>query len=106
MAEKFLYLTTTGRKTGKPHTIEIWYVDDEDCYVLCAEHREKSDWVKNIQKHHHVQFYVAERDANVQAQAGIANIITDETDIQALTTLFDAKYKWSAGLFVRICPKA
>ncbi|MDQ7025232.1 MAG: nitroreductase/quinone reductase family protein [Anaerolineae bacterium] len=105
MAEKFLYLTTIGHKTGHPHTIEIWYVDYEDCYVLCAEHREKSDWVKNIQKDANITFSVAERDSTVQPQHGIADIISDESHIQALTMLFDAKYKWSAGLFIRICPK-
>ena len=105
MAEKFLYLTTTGRKTGNPHTIEIWYVDYGDCYVLCAEHGEKSDWVKNVQANADIQFYVAERDANVQPHAGTADIVTDATDIQAIAPLFDAKYNWSEGLYVRICPK-
>lgn len=23
--EKYLYLTTMGRKTGDPHTIELWF---------------------------------------------------------------------------------
>jgi F420H(2)-dependent quinone reductase len=33
--EKVLYLTTTGRKTGKPRTIEIWFVAYErHLYVL------------------------------------------------------------------------
>ena len=27
--EKVLYLTTVGRKTGKPRTIEIWFVTYE-----------------------------------------------------------------------------
>jgi deazaflavin-dependent oxidoreductase (nitroreductase family) len=105
MAETFLYLTTTGRKTGKPHSIEIWYVEQGDCYVLCAEQREKSDWVKNVQANPNVQFYVAERNDNVQLQAGTAELVTDAAGIQAIAPLFDAKYKWSEGLFMRICPE-
>ena len=104
MAETFLYLTTTGRKSGKPHHIEIWYVEQGDCYVLCAEHGEKSDWVKNVQAHPNVQFYVAERDSDVQPQAGTAELVTDAAGIAAIAPLFDAKYNWSTGLFVRICP--
>jgi hypothetical protein len=26
--EQFIYLTTTGRKTGRPREIEIWFVED------------------------------------------------------------------------------
>jgi deazaflavin-dependent oxidoreductase (nitroreductase family) len=104
MAETFLYLTTTGRKTGKAHHIEIWYVEHDSCYVLCAEHREKSDWVKNVLANANIQFYVAERHSKVQGQAGTAHIVTDADAIQAIAPLFDAKYKWSTGLFVRICP--
>jgi len=36
MAEIFFYLTTTGRKTGKPHKIEIWFVEHKSCYFLCS----------------------------------------------------------------------
>jgi deazaflavin-dependent oxidoreductase (nitroreductase family) len=106
MAEKFFYLTTIGRKTGNPHTIEIWYVDYGDCYVLCAEHGEKSDWVKNVQANPAVKFYVDERKGEAKFQDGVADIVTDEADIQAIAPLFDAKYNWSEGLYVRICPKA
>ena len=46
--EDFCYLTTTGRVTGRPHTIEIWFaIDDETLYMLSGG-RENSDWVRNI----------------------------------------------------------
>ena len=60
MAETFLYLTTTGRKTGKPHKIEIWFVEHEGCYYLCAEKRNNADWVQNIRQNTAVQFYLAQ----------------------------------------------
>ena len=40
---QYLYLTTKGRKTGKPHQIEIWFVAyDGYCYVI-SETPERSD---------------------------------------------------------------
>ena len=103
MVEKFLYLTTSGRKTGNPHKIEIWYVEHEDCYYLCAEGRETSDWVQNIMVDETVTFYVAEREQDVTPRRGRASVIDDDDLIRILRQKFDAKYRWSNGLFVGIC---
>lgn len=104
MSNTFLYLTTMGRITGNPHTIEIWYVEHGDCYYLCAEHREKSDWVQNIMIDESVSFYVAEREQDVLVREGMAIIIEgDEALVAELKQKFDAKYKWNKGLFVGIC---
>jgi hypothetical protein len=33
--ENFCYLTTTGRRSGNPHTIEIWFgLDGERIFML------------------------------------------------------------------------
>jgi deazaflavin-dependent oxidoreductase (nitroreductase family) len=46
--EEYCYLTTTGRVTGRPHEIEIWFgLNDGTAYML-AGGREKSDWVRNL----------------------------------------------------------
>jgi deazaflavin-dependent oxidoreductase (nitroreductase family) len=43
---EFGYLTTVGRVTGRPHTIEIWFaLHDRTVYMLAGNHA--SDWVKN-----------------------------------------------------------
>ena len=47
-SDPYLYLTTTGRKSGKPHQIEIWFVAYNGCYYLVTEDPEHTDWVKNI----------------------------------------------------------
>lgn len=47
-AEAFAYLTTTGRKSGQPHRIEIWFGVDQDRMFLMAGGRDRSDWVKNL----------------------------------------------------------
>ncbi len=44
---EYCYLTTTGRVSGKAHTIEIWFALHEKTLYLLSGSREKSDWVKN-----------------------------------------------------------
>lgn len=44
----YVYVTTTGRRTGRPHTIEIWFVLlDRRVYLLSGGGR-SSDWVRNL----------------------------------------------------------
>ncbi len=45
--EDFCYLTTTGRISGRPHTIEIWFALHEQTLYMLSGGRDKSDWVKN-----------------------------------------------------------
>ncbi len=42
------YLTTTGRRSGRAHTIEIWFARHGDTLYLLAGARERSDWVRNL----------------------------------------------------------
>ena len=44
----FLYLTTTGRKSGLPRQIEIWFVSADGRHYILAEHGRRAQWVKNI----------------------------------------------------------
>ena len=46
--EAFCYLTTTGRRTGRPHTIEIWFVAGDGIVHLMAGGRHSADWVRNL----------------------------------------------------------
>jgi hypothetical protein len=45
-AVEYCYLTTTGRVSGRAHTIEIWFVAHEGAaYLMAGDPR--SDWVRN-----------------------------------------------------------
>lgn len=46
--EQFCYLTTIGRRTGNPHTIEIWFALEQATIYLLSGNGGKSDWVKNL----------------------------------------------------------
>jgi deazaflavin-dependent oxidoreductase (nitroreductase family) len=51
--EAFCYLTTTGRVSGNPHTIEIWFAldpDDGTRLAMMAGGGRKSDWVRNLEE--------------------------------------------------------
>jgi deazaflavin-dependent oxidoreductase (nitroreductase family) len=44
----YCYVTTTGRRTGHPHTIEIWFALAGRTLYLLSGGGESSDWVKNL----------------------------------------------------------
>jgi deazaflavin-dependent oxidoreductase (nitroreductase family) len=50
VGEQFAYLTTTGRISGRPHRIEIWFAVDAGRVYLLSEGGEQSDWVKNLRQ--------------------------------------------------------
>jgi deazaflavin-dependent oxidoreductase (nitroreductase family) len=45
----FAYLTTTGRRSGRPHRIEIWFGHEGGSTIyLMAGGGTRSDWVANL----------------------------------------------------------
>ncbi|MGH2662136.1 MAG: nitroreductase family deazaflavin-dependent oxidoreductase [Actinomycetota bacterium] len=46
--ESFCYVTTTGRRSGKPHEIEIWFGARGSTLYLLSGGGGRSDWVRNI----------------------------------------------------------
>jgi deazaflavin-dependent oxidoreductase (nitroreductase family) len=56
-SEKFVHLTTTGRRTGKPHTVEVWFaVNDGKLYL--SHEGEETDWMKNVKNNGQVAFEI------------------------------------------------
>jgi hypothetical protein len=47
-SEPFCYITTTGRRTGRPHTIEIWFGLLQGTVYVLSGGGDRSDWVRNI----------------------------------------------------------
>ena len=108
MAERFLYLTTTGRTSGLPRGIEIWFVEHAGRHYVVSERREESGWVKNIRSDPRVRFSVGTREAPGEAVAeapGRGRVVSDgeEPDLaRAVRALMEAKYRWSDGLVVEL----
>jgi deazaflavin-dependent oxidoreductase (nitroreductase family) len=57
--EKYIYLTTRGRKTGNPHTVELWFAMAGKKIYLSHEGA-YTDWMKNILKDSRVEFRMGE----------------------------------------------
>jgi deazaflavin-dependent oxidoreductase (nitroreductase family) len=108
MAENFLYLTTIGRTSGLPRSIEIWFVEHAGRYYIVSERREESGWVKNLRKTLQVRFSIGTREAPEAAVAstgGRGRVVSndDAPDLaRAVRALMDAKYNWSHGLLVEL----
>lgn len=60
--EDYCYITTTGRVTGKPHEIEIWFGLRGDSIYLLSGGGNKSDWVKNMRAQPQVKVRIAKHN--------------------------------------------
>ena len=58
----FCYVTTTGRRSGTPHTIEIWFALQGKRVFLLSGGGEGSDWVRNLQANPTVGLRIGDRD--------------------------------------------
>lgn len=64
----FCYLTTRGRRTGRPHTIEIWFVVVGATAYLMAGGRDRADWVRNLMADPDVTLRVGEETFPAQGR--------------------------------------
>ncbi len=97
--EDFCYLTTTGRVSGKPHTIEIWFAVAGGAVYMMAGGGMRADWVRNLMKDGVVTVAFGRPDA--EAHAGRAHAIDAqaEPELDALARrLLAGKYQgWTEG---------
>lgn len=101
---QFIYVTTTGRVTGQPREIEIWFVQlGENLYIL-AEHFFETQWVKNIQRNPSVR--VRMRGREFAAHAQILDPELDAATWQTAQQLAREKYGWGEGLPVELAPRS
>jgi deazaflavin-dependent oxidoreductase (nitroreductase family) len=92
-AEEYCYLTTTGRVTGNPHEIEIWFGLNDTTLYLMSGGREKSDWVKNLLKNPAVTVRIAKH--TFKATARIVKDAKEETTARYM--LAEKYQEWENG---------
>jgi deazaflavin-dependent oxidoreductase (nitroreductase family) len=91
--EEYCYLTTTGRVTGNPHEIEIWFAVHDNSVYLMAGGKYESDWVKNLLKNPSVSVRIANHTF-----AGTARIVNDEAEeMKARYALAEKYQEWDEG---------
>lgn len=96
--EEFCYLTTTGRRSGRAHTIEIWFAfpgdGPGDTLYMMAGGRDGADWVRNLRHTPGVAIRIG--DATWAARARV--VAPDTPDDTLARHLLCAKYQgWRAG---------
>jgi deazaflavin-dependent oxidoreductase (nitroreductase family) len=92
-SEDYCYLTTTGRVSGKPHEIEIWFGTKGDKIYLLSGGGNSSDWVKNLRADPAVKVRIAK-----QKFTGTARILRKGKAEQLARQLLAVKYyNWRAG---------
>jgi deazaflavin-dependent oxidoreductase (nitroreductase family) len=96
-------LTTHGWKSGKEHTIEIWFVEHNKRYYIISERPDSAHWVQNIKHNSKVSFSTN----NDNVFKGTARIVDQqkESELAAeVSKLMNTKYRWSQGLIVELTP--
>jgi deazaflavin-dependent oxidoreductase (nitroreductase family) len=97
---KYLYLTTIGRRTGRPRHIEIWFTRHEGRYYLVAEHGRRAHWVQNLLADPCVRVRVGGR--RFPGRARVVDRGSERGLVATVCRLSEAKYGWGAGLVVEI----
>ncbi len=90
--EAYCYLTTTGRVTGRPHTIEIWFgLEDQILYMLAGDGT-GADWVKNALREPEVSVRIGE-----QHFGGRARLVDDPQEDARARRIVVEKYQPGYG---------
>ena len=94
VAESFCYLTTTGRVTGRPHEIEIWFslVPETRMLYMLAGSGDRADWVRNLRKEPAVTVRVSG-----EVLKGEARVVEDGEEDELARRLLVEKYERSPG---------
>jgi len=91
-AEDYCYFTTTGRVSGRPHEIELWFgAHDSTLYLLSGS--QTSAWVQNLRKTPAVTVRIASHTFT-----GTARIVKDKEEERRARYLLAEKYQeWEDG---------
>ena len=90
----FAYLTTSGRRSGRPHTVEIWFALEDGTIYLLSGGGERSDWVRNLQTEPRASIRVGEEERGASAR-----LVETSAEEQRVRRMLAAKYQgWREGL--------
>lgn len=89
---QFCYLTTTGRVTGRPHRIEIWFVIIDGRLFLNSGGGKSSDWVKNLIADPAVRIELGDEE-----WSAIATVREEAADHPARELLAERYQDWRPG---------
>ena len=82
-------ITTIGRRSGKPHEVEIWFGVIGDTMYLISGNGPTADWYRNALATPQVSVRLA-----AQVHAGVARDVTDPDERRRVGDLMGEKYPW------------
>lgn len=85
--EQYCYLTTTGRVSGEPREIEIWFGLEGSTLYMLSGGRGRSNWVRNLIAEPRVEVRIADRTL-----AGLARVVEDPDEDERARRLLLGKY--------------
>jgi deazaflavin-dependent oxidoreductase (nitroreductase family) len=86
--EDYCYLVTTGRVTGHPREIEIWFALQGRTLYMLAGGGDRAQWVQNIQRQPSVSVRIGTRRFD-----GTARIVAEAEEDQRARRLLVEKYE-------------
>lgn len=84
----YCYVTTTGRASGRPHTIEIWFGLEGGTIYLLSGGGDASDWVRNIKARPTVGLRLGDHDMICRAR-----VVADPDEEARARSLLLEKYR-------------
>lgn len=91
-SEEYCYLTTTGRVTGVPHEIEIWFALRGSTLYMLSGGGDHADWVKNLRRDPRITVRI-----NGETFVGRAREPTDDGEDELVRRLLVEKYERIPG---------
>ena len=85
--EEFCYVTTVGRRTGKPHTIEIWFAARNSTLYILAGGGDRADFVQNLVADPSTVVKIGEH-----AYRGAGRIVTQPDEMAIAREIIPVKY--------------
>jgi deazaflavin-dependent oxidoreductase (nitroreductase family) len=84
----YAYLTTTGRVTGRPHEIEIWFALHAGTVYVLSGGGDRSDWVRNLVADPSVTLRIGD-----DVRATSALVVTDTEELELARGVLVEKYQ-------------
>ena len=84
----YCYLTTTGRRSGRPHRIEIWFALGEEAVYVLSGGGDRSDWVRNLTVSPNVVLELGD-----ERRSTTARVVTDPDEDALARRLLVEKYR-------------
>ena len=84
----YCYLTTTGRHSGRPHRIEIWFALADGVAYLLSGGGDRSDWVRNLASSPDVVLEIGDEERPTRAR-----VVTDPEEDALARRVVVEKYR-------------